>query len=186
MTISMTNKIYTISGETKYPWLTQPDTQFNSDGVYHTKLIVNQDKAQEHIKVINDVISKEIAKQHQLTPDNTKPVNRAPLPYKVLEDGTVEFNIKMKASGINSKTKQTFTQSPRIVDDQLNEFPKDKNIFGGSICKINYEPIGYNVASTGIGCTLRLKGIQVIKLVENSVATQGFTVINQNELESIE
>jgi hypothetical protein len=185
MTISITNERHSIIGETKYPWLTQADTQFNSDGVYHTKLIVKQDKAQEHIKVINNVISKEIAKQHQLTPDNTKPVNRAPLPYKVLEDGTVEFNIKMKASGINSKTKQPFTQSPRIVDKKLNEFPKDKNIFGGSICKIIYEPIGYNVASTGIGCTLRLKGVQVLKLVDNSLSTQGFTVINDNELESI-
>ena len=181
----MSSKIKTTVGETIYPWLTQADTQFNSDGVYHTKLLVNGDKAQETIKVINDVISKEIAKQHQLTPDDTKPVNRAPLPYKVLEDGKVEFNFKMKASGINSMTKQPFTQSPRIVDDQMNEFPKDKNIFGGSICKINFEPIGYNVAGTGIGCTLRLKGVQVVKLVENSNATQGFTVINQNELESL-
>ena len=172
-------------GETVYPWLSQPDTQFNSDGVYHTKLLVSGDKAQETISVINNIIAQEIAKQHQLTPNDIKPVNRAPLPYKILEDDRVEFNFKMKASGINSMTKQPFTQSPRIVDNQLNDFPKDKNIFGGSICKINYEPIGYNVAGTGIGCTLRLKAVQVMKLVEGSSATQGFTVIENNELESL-
>ncbi len=178
----MNDKIKHIIGETKFPWLTQPDIQFNSDGVYHTKLLVDVDKAQETIKIINDIISKEVAKQHQLTPNDTKPINRAPLPYKVLEDGKVEFNFKMRAKGINSITKQPFTQSPRIVDDKLNEFPKDKNIFGGSIVKINYEPVGYNVAGTGIGCTLRLKNVQVYKLVENSGVTHGFTVVSENEL----
>lgn len=164
-------------GETVYPWITQPDTQFNTDGVYHTKLLVDGEEAKATIKIINDVIAKEIAKQHQKTPDDIKPVNRAPLPYKEMEDGRVEFNFKMRASGINSITKQPFTQSPRIVDDQLNEFPKDKNIFGGSIVKINYEPVGYNVAGTGIGCTLRLKAVQVFKLVENTSVTQGFTKV---------
>jgi hypothetical protein len=179
----MNDKIKTSPiGETVYPWLTQADTQFNPDGVYHTKLLVDGEKAKETIKVINGVIAKEIAKQHQLTPNDTKPVNRAPLPYKELEDGKVEFNFKMRASGINSQTKQPFTQSPRIVDGQLDEFPKDKNIFGGSTVKINYEPIGYNVSGTGIGCTLRLKGVQVLKLVENSGATQGFTKVEPDEL----
>ena len=164
-------------GETVYPWLSQPDTQFNTDGVYKTKLLVDGEEAKATIKIINDVVASEIAKQHQKTPDDLKLVNRAPLPYKVLEDGRVEFNFKMKASGINSIPKQPFTQSPRIVDDQLNELPKDKNIFGGSIVKINYEPVGYNVAGTGIGCTLRLKAVQVFKLVENTSVTQGFTKV---------
>ena len=49
-----------------YPWLTQPDTQ-ESRGTYHTKLIVPGDKAQEHIKTINDVIAKEIASNTQMS-----------------------------------------------------------------------------------------------------------------------
>ena len=60
----MSNIKTTPIGTTMYPWLTQPDTQFNPEGTYHTKLIVPGDKAQEHIKTINDVIAKEIAKQH--------------------------------------------------------------------------------------------------------------------------
>ena len=88
----------------------------------------------------------------------------------------------MKASGINKKTKQPFTQKPVIVDGQLQPLDKDKNIFGGSKVKINYEPVGYNVSSTGVGCTLRLKSVQVLKLVENSTALEGFTQVNEEDI----
>ena len=47
-------------------------------------------------------------------------------------------------------------------------------IYGGSIMRVNYEPVGYNVASVGLGCTLRLKGAQITKLVEGTNATSGF------------
>lgn len=177
----MSNIKTTPIGTTMYPWLTQPDTQFNPEGTYHTKLIVPGDKAQEHIKTINDVIAKEIAKQHSNEPDNIKAIKRAPLPYEKLEDGTVKFTFKMKASGINKKTKQPFTQKPVIVDGQLQPLEQGKNIFGGSKVKINYEPVGYNVSSTGVGCTLRLKSVQVLKLVENSTALEGFTPITLDQ-----
>jgi hypothetical protein len=63
-------------GETVYPWLSQPDTQFNTDGVYKTKLLVDGEEAKATIKIINDVIAKEIAKQHQKTPDDIKPTKK--------------------------------------------------------------------------------------------------------------
>lgn len=178
----MSNIKTTPIGVTEYPWLTQPDTAFNPEGVYHTKLIVPGDKAEEHIKVINDVIAKQIAEQHKKAPDNIKAIKRAPLPYVRQEDGTVKFTFKMKASGINSKTKQPFTQKPNIVDGQLQPLDPDKNIFGGSKVKIVYEPVGYNVSSTGVGCTLRLKTVQVAKLVDNSSALQGLTPISEEDI----
>ena len=80
----------------------------------------------------------------------------------------------MKASGINGKTKEPFTQKPKLVDHALNPIGDDKFIYGGSIMRVNYEPVGYNVASVGLGCTLRLKGAQITKLVEGTNATWGF------------
>lgn len=84
----------------------------------------------------------------------------------------------MKAKGINSKTKEPFTQEPKLVDHNLNDIPKDKVIYGGSIMRINYEPVGYNVSSVGVGCTLRLKSAQISKLVEGQSNTVGFDKVN--------
>jgi hypothetical protein len=55
-----------------------------------------------------------------------------------------------------------------LVDHNLEQIPSDKNIWGGSIMRINYEIISYSNASIGIGASLRLKGAQIKKLVEGS------------------
>lgn len=169
-------------GEAKYPWVTQPDYKFNPDGLYHTELIVPKDKAEEHINNIKDVIAKEVQKHHQNKPDDISTIKRAPLPYTENADDTVTFKFKMKASGINSKTKQPFTQKPNIVDGELNPFPEDKNIFGGSMIRVNYEPVGYNVSGTGVGCTLRLKTVQVIKHVDSSNQLSGLTPMSEEDI----
>ena len=44
--------------------------------------------------------------------------------------------------------------------------------------RINYEPVGYNVSSVGVGCTLRLKSAQISKLVEGQSNTVGFDKVN--------
>ena len=42
-------------GEAVFPYLTKPDTEYNSEGVYHVKLKLKKDKASELVKRINDV-----------------------------------------------------------------------------------------------------------------------------------
>ena len=146
-------------GEANFPHLNTPDTQFNSEGIYQVKLVVDKEKAQEDIKIIDKVINDELVKQNQLHPNKTDAFNRAPLPYKTLEDGRIQFHFKTKFK-------------PKLVDHNLDDL--DKNIWGGSIIRVNYKPVGYYVASTGLGCTLRLVAVQVKKLVEGNTAIQGF------------
>jgi hypothetical protein len=102
-------------GEAEYPHLSNPDTYFKPEGEYHVKLKVKKEDAQEDIKAIREVISKEIAEEHKRKPNNTSEIKRAPLPYKEEGDNVV-FHFKMKAKGINSKTKEPFTQEPKLVD----------------------------------------------------------------------
>lgn len=146
-------------GEANFPHLNTPDTQFNSEGIYQVKLLVDKEKAQEDIKIIDKVISNELLKQNQLHPNKTDKFIKAPLPYKTLEDGRIQFHFKTK-------------YKPKIVDHNLDDL--DKNIWGGSIIRVNYKPVGYYVASTGLGCTLRLVAVQVKKLVEGNTSLQGF------------
>jgi len=183
----MQTKIHTTNfGEAEYPHLSKPDTKFNPDGVYKVKLKVSKQDAEKDIKIINDVIALEKAEEYKRNPKNGKPIMKtAPLPYEYDDEGNVVLTFKMRAKGINSKTKQPFEQKPKIVDHNMDDLPEDKIIWGGSILRVNYQPVGYNVASTGIGCTLRLKGVQVKKLIEGtSMATQGFSKVEADEFES--
>jgi len=146
-------------GEANFPHLNTPDTEFNSEGIYQVKLVMDKETAQDDIKIINNVIAEELKKQNQLHSNKTDKFIRAPLPFKELEDGRIQFHFKTKFK-------------PKIVDHNLDNL--DKNIWGGSIIRVNYKPVGYYVASTGLGCTLRLVAVQVKKLVEGNTAIQGF------------
>ena len=76
--------IYSAFGEAKYPYLSSADKEFNQDGIYHTKLLVDLEKAQVDIKKIDDVIAQEIKKQHDLDP--SKKIVKANKPYKTNEE----------------------------------------------------------------------------------------------------
>ena len=153
-------------GEAKYPHLNKPDTEFSAEGIYQVKLIVSKEEAQEDIKIIDYVIKEQIVLEGKKQPNKTDQFQKAPLPYQDLGDGTVQFNFKTKFK-------------PTLVDHNLESI--DKNIWGGSIIRCNYKPVGYYVAGTGLGCTLRLVGVQVKKLVEGSLGTQGFSAVEPDQ-----
>ena len=70
----------------------------------------------------------------------------------------------MKAQGVRKSDGKSFTQAPNLLNADLSEFEKTQTIWGGSILKITFEPYAWNMP-IGIGCTLRLKAVQVLELV---------------------
>ena len=172
----------TKTGIAEYPYLTTPDYQFSSEGKYQVKLVIPAKEAQEDIDLINNVIASRIAKDCK--DKFSEQITRAPLPYEIIGD-FVRFKFQCKASGINSKTKQPFSQKPVIKDAKDHLFPEDKQIWSGSKLRIAYEPVAYNVSGTGIGATLRLKGAQVVELVEGSGITFGEIEDNQSEYQRL-
>ena len=149
----------TLFGEALYPYLDKPDTEYSAEGIFQVKLKLSRADAEKDIKVVNDIISQEVAKAHKEKPDKTGLLKRAPVPY-VIEGDYVTFKFKTKFQ-------------PKLIDHNSMPIPKAKSIWSGSIMRVNYTPSGYNVASTGVGCSLRLVGCQISKLVEGSNATQG-------------
>ena len=107
----MTN-LNTIYGKAQFCYLSAPDTEFGKDN-YHVTLELPKEKAQEHIKIIQGVISKEIAEEHKLRP-GTQQLKRAPLPYK--ENGDV---VTFK---LHSKFK------PKLWDKDQKELAPDISI----------------------------------------------------------
>jgi hypothetical protein len=147
----MSNNKYTLYGKAKFSYLTQPDTGFGKEE-YSVTLELSKDKAQEHIKIANQIISKVIAEEHKAHP-STKQLTRAPFPFK--DDG------EMVTVKIHSKFK------PTIWDKNAKKLSPDVQVWKDSTMWVNYEPRGYN-KSIGIGCTLYMSGVQIDTLVEGS------------------
>ena len=147
----------TIYGKSLFTYLSQKDTAFGKDD-YHVTLELTKEKAQPHIKAIQEIISKEVAAQHKLTPNQTAPLTRAPLPYKDLGE-VITFKL-------HSKFK------PKVWDKDQKEIGSDVNIYKESTMWINYKASGYN-KSIGLGCTLYIQSVQIDKLVQGSTGANG-------------
>ena len=148
-------------GKAIFPHLTEPDTKYKAEGEYHVKLECNKSEGQNIIALIGSEIAKKVKEQHDQDPK--KPMTKAPLPYVEVNDKVV-FNFKMKASGIRKSDGKHFTQKPVLVNADLSPVEPDMQIWGDSILKITFEPYAWNMP-IGIGCTLRLKAVQVLELV---------------------
>ncbi len=152
-----------VTAEAVYPHLIKPDVRFNELGEYKVTLKVAKQDASEMVKEIEKSIEDSLAKAEK---DNKgKSVKSAPKPYKE-ESDHVFFKFKMKASGVNKKTQEKFTQRPQLLDSKKNPISPNTSIWGGSIMKVAYQPVPYFTPMLGAGVSLRLKAVQVIKLVE--------------------
>ena len=147
----MSNNKYEIHGKADFSYLTKPDTGFGKEE-YSVTLRLSKDAAKEHIKVANQIISKEIAEEHKVHP-STKQLTKAPFPFK--ENGD------MVTVKIHSKFR------PTIWDKNQNRLGPDTQVWKNSSMWVCYEPRGYN-KSIGIGCTLYMGDVQIDTLVEGS------------------
>ena len=82
------------------------------------------------------------------------------------ETGEIEFKVKMKAK-FQSRDGKWFTQKPIIVDSKRTPITKDTLIGNGSTVKVAFETVPYAMMSSKTcSVSLRLKGVQVLNLVE--------------------
>jgi hypothetical protein len=118
-----------------------------------------------------------------------KRIKRADPPYQETEDEEhVEIGFKMKASGVRKKGPDKgsrWERRPLIVDAKGIAIPANKTprIGGGSIVKVSFEMGEFYTKLVGAGVSLRLAGVQVIKLVEWGVTPEslGFEAEEDDE-----
>ena len=160
--MSQTTNISEI-GEAIYPHLNKPDVRFSEAGEYKVTLKVAKSDATEMLKLYNKAIedSLKLAEQNH----KGKGIKNAPKPFT--EEGNfVFFKYKMKATGVNQKTKEKFSQRPQLFDAKKNPIPLSTLIWGGSKMRVAYNLVPYYTPMLGAGITARLKAVQVISLVE--------------------
>jgi hypothetical protein len=166
-----TEVFVTPRGTARYPRLNAPDNKFNPDKpVYKVDLVLAGADADKLIEKINTAMA-ESAKAAKADPKNK--IKGAPKiadpPYKALlndqeeETGETKFSFKMSASGTR-KDGSKWTARPALFD--ARQQPIKKNVGGGSEIKVDYEMYPFYTAMVGAGVSLRLKAVQVLKLVE--------------------
>ena len=160
--MSQTTNISEI-GEAIYPHLNKPDVRFSEAGEYKVTLKVAKSDATAMLKLYNSAIEDalKLAEQNH----KGKGIKNAPNPFTE-EDKFVFFKFKMKATGVNQKTKEKFSQRPQLFDAKKNPIPLSTLIWGGSKMRVAYNLVPYYTPMLGAGITARLKAVQVISLVE--------------------
>ena len=104
--------------------------------------------------------------------EKKKPPKEGNLPWSPVYDddgnetGEVEFKFKTKASFV-SKEGKTITKTINVVDAKKQPLT-DVQIWGGSVIKVAFQAVPYDVAAVGVGLSLRMSAVQVLELSEGS------------------
>lgn len=160
-------KIVTPIGVSQFCWLNVPDTKFDETGHYKTNLIVNAKEGQEIVKSINEEVKKAMALGAEKA--NGKEVKKANLPFEEeyvegKPTGNLIFKFKTKAK-IITKDGKVIPNKVAIFDSQGKPMT-DISIWSGSQMKVSADLIPYFTAMAGAGVSLRLRAVQITKLVE--------------------
>ena len=160
-------KVVSPVGVSQYAWLTTPDTRFDETGHYKTNLIINAKEAQSLKTQIDAEIKKSVALAKEKA--KGKAIKEAPRPYDdELIDGKKSGNVIFKF-----KTKaKIIAKDGKVIPNRVALFDSagkpmiDANVWSGSEMKVSAELIPYYTAMAGAGVSMRLRAVQVTKLVE--------------------
>jgi len=161
-------RVVSPKGTAQYAWLTQPDTRFDPVGHYKTNLIVKADEAQTLIQAIDKALEQSATLAKEST--KNKKIKQAPLPYieEIDEEGNTTDNLIFK---FKTKAELT-TKDGTIVKNKVPLFDTqgvpilDTDVWSGSELKVSAELVPYYTAMAGAGVSLRLRAVQVVKLVQ--------------------
>ena len=182
-----------------FPRLNEPDTKFKAEGEYSVKGRFNLGHAgveaflERVSKAHNDSLAAakvELTEKAKAEADPRKKkkladalakvaLAQSPVRPVVLDDGSestdlVEVNFKMPAKR-KGKNGELIEQSPILQDAGLNKLPRSLAVWGGTEGKIAgfFMPY-YNAATDSAGVSIRMRGVQVLKLVSKGDADLGF------------
>jgi hypothetical protein len=180
-----TNGIITPKGSALYPWLDKPDTKFDVKGVYQVTQRIQKHEAMDLIKRIDDEILLKKAEAEKINEAIKAKGKEAKAikefkPYSFVRDengvetNEVDFLFKMKAS-FTGEDGTTEKMCPDVFDSDNELLDPVPRIFSGSIIRVGarVDPYIKNVEVIKVGVSLRLRAVQIIKLVQNSGKKQG-------------
>jgi hypothetical protein len=176
-------------GTAVFPYLIQPDTRHDANGVYHVDVSIPADLAEEFVSRLDKALDTYIETELNSTQKTTlarKPVYRPEFTFPQYPDGASEeeraaikdahipeetgnllFRTKMAAQ-FTTKKGETVTQKPVVVSADTGERVTEV-VYMGSTLRVKGQIIPYiNAAAQIVGLSLRLKSAQIIELKTGS------------------
>jgi len=167
----MSKNIHILEGKAMWAKVHEPDTKFVSTGEYSIDVIIPEEKSEELCEYLEGLIQARLDEEVKANPAkgknlSTRSVREKHVDQNGNETGELKFKTKLKAQ-VQSRDGRIYEQKPVVVDAKRNPVTEKTLIGNGSTVKVAFEPIPYVMASTKqVGVSLRLKGVQVIDLVE--------------------
>lgn len=185
-TEAIVRKGVTPKGQALWAKILTPDTKFNPDGVFEITLVMHEDdsECQNFMEKLDGWAQEAFDHETKsLKPGRKKQISVTP-PYTMeLDDetgdetGRVLFKFKTKAF-FTTKTGRQISLAPGIFDAKGTKIKDpDFEVGNGSIVRVSFETRSYCMKD-GAGISRKLKGVQVIDLVEyggSSASSMGFT-----------
>jgi len=165
-------KLLTPPGVAVYPYLNNPDRKYKAEGEFKVDLRLDpKDPAvkefitslEEHTAAGYQLMTEQEGKKKALKVCEDRPW----FPEEDKEEeltGMVLVRCKMRHENTNQKTQETWTQRPALFD--ASGVPVEAKIGNGSTIRCSVEVNPFYTKKLGAGIQLRLKGVQIIKLVE--------------------
>lgn len=178
MTID-TRKIHvTPVGIAAWPRLNDPDTKFKPEGEFRVQLVLNPERNPQHAKFLSQIQEAYEEGYKEACAEQKKPkLKRVPLSIKPETDkegnetgtGNVLVKFSMKHLVTSKKSGESFQMRPTLQDSAGKTVsPAKCRVGGGSTIRVAFQLSPFYTAGLGAGLSLRLVGVQIIKLVEPS------------------
>lgn len=161
----------------QYPKLIEPDAKFNPEGVFRVTGVLDAADADNISTQLDELLAKHKESLKAQAP--TQKFKLADLPYAFEDvDGKPSFVIKakQKASGVDRDGRR-WTAAPALFDAKghaIKDRDSLKNMWSGTVGRINFDACPFYNPAIGAGITLRLKAVQIISLVEGGGSAESF------------
>lgn len=157
-------KFVSPTGTAEWPRLNTPDTKFNPEGDYKVTLVIPAKGNEKFLQFLDEQHAAAVQVIKEENPG--KKMKTADAPYSIDENtGDIKVRFKMKAKITSKKTGKTYDMKPILVDASGAPCPTVE-VKGGSRIKVSFSCAPYYTALVGAGLSLRLVGVQVLKLGE--------------------
>jgi hypothetical protein len=171
-------RITSPTGVASWPYLTEPDTQFDVDGKYKiTLLIPVEDGGNDFVGMLEE---RHAHHYDQYCADKGEALKKSDLPVKVItdDDGIQQYQVKFSLKAKGERNGKKWEQRPMLFDAGMKPITgpalESLNVGSGSTCRVGFEICPYYTGMIGMGLSLRLKAVQVIDLVSYESAGAGF------------
>lgn len=161
----------------QYPKLIEPETKFNPEGVYKVTALIDPRDVDNLAAELDQLLTRHKESLKAQAP--TQKFKLADLPYGFEEiDGTPYFVVKtkMKAKGID-RDGRAWSSAPALFDAKgqpVRDKDSLKGMWSGTMGKVSFDACPFYQAAIGAGITLRLRGVQIISLVEGGGSAESF------------